>query len=94
MGELRQILAPLETRVIGVTPVLSNRGEEIISWLAEHPSGNKYLVIDDEVSEIRPYIDDDHIVHVKNGFNGKGFGQEHLDRAEQLITLWSAQSEL
>ncbi|MEM6782544.1 MAG: HAD domain-containing protein [Bacteroidota bacterium] len=68
LDELREILSPLDAEVIGVMPVLSNRGEEIIAWIAAHFGGDQYLVIDDEVAEIRPYIDDDHIVHVQDGF--------------------------
>ncbi len=85
LEELRSILSCLAAPIIDVTPILTCRGAEILSWLTNKNIGKQYLVIDDFVDEIVPYIADEHIVHVKDGFNKDGFAAPHLAAALERI---------
>lgn len=49
------------------------RGKEIKSWIRKNKYKGEYLVIDDCVSDITPYIAKKRIVEVPNGWNLGGF---------------------
>jgi len=52
-----------------------HRGLEIQEWLTNHPEITDYLIIDDEVSDIYPYVNKKYVVHTDtyNGISIKNF---------------------
>lgn len=51
--------------VISTTPILSmDRGYEISQWLRENKSVDNFVVIDDKISNITPYIPDTYVFKV------------------------------
>jgi hypothetical protein len=54
LEELKQVLrdAGLIARIIGVTPRLGRRDNEIISWMADNPEVTHFAVIDDDTFDL------------------------------------------
>jgi hypothetical protein len=46
----------VKCKIVGMTPHFGERGLEILAWLEKHPEYEKFLVIDDEHSDIIPHI--------------------------------------
>lgn len=70
--------------IYDITPIsLShrNRGQEIQEWLDENNKDNEgYIVIDDEVSDINPYIPQDKIIHIDQGWSEGGLKKGHIKK--------------
>jgi hypothetical protein len=67
--------------VIGVTNILSNRGEEIVDWLDRNPT-QKYAVIDDVIKDIKNYIKPEYIIKCDTSI---GFEDDRL--VDRLIDI-------
>jgi hypothetical protein len=82
LAKLRDIFeeAGFTGEIIGVTPIIINRGDEILKWIQDNNYEGHYLVIDDDVFDIEPYKDIPHenIIHVKDGFETGGLKEEHV----------------
>lgn len=79
--ELKDMLtgAGLEANILGITPIgHSDRGSQILSWIESNNYDGEYVVIDDDIFDIKGYIDNKHILYVQNGFAKKGLTQKHI----------------
>lgn len=81
LKELRHLLQDLHAEIWGVTPTLGDRKEEIRVWLHQHHISHRYMIIDNDVDEIYPYFSEERIVHVRNGFQKRGFDKGHLNES-------------
>ena len=83
LSELREKLveAGVKGEIIGVTPMIINRGDEILKWIQDNNYIGDYLVIDDDIFDIEPYEDIPRrcIVHIEDGFFTGGLRDEHID---------------
>lgn len=63
LSELQSIFRKngVSAPIIDVTPKLNNRGEEIQTWL-DINSPKKYVVIDDNIKDIKNYISSNNII--------------------------------
>lgn len=86
LSELQKILNQLKVEIIATTPILGDRGFEITSYLQKNPCHN-YIVIDDNIEDIKYYVDENYIVHVKDGFYKNGFMEEHFIEAVSILHL-------
>ena len=57
---------------------ISQRGAEIQQWIKKNGCDD-YLVIDDEIFDIKDYIPMDKVIYVKNGFIKDGLTYSHID---------------
>ena len=73
--------AGVEGKIIDVTPMIINRGDEILKWIQDNNYIGDYLVIDDNVHEIAPYKDIPSrcIIHVRDGWEMGGLKDKHID---------------
>ncbi len=70
----------ITAKILDCTPVLSDyRGIEIDQWLREN-SWTKFVVIDDDVKQITPYVSN--VVKVRGWI---GLEEEHYDEIKLLI---------
>jgi len=73
--------AGVRAEIIGITPRLINepeegsvihvaegRGNEILKWIKDNNYEGEYLVLDDEISDIKNAIPADNILHIKDGW--------------------------
>jgi hypothetical protein len=78
-------------RVIGKTRddrFNDKRGEEILDWIEANRYNGPYIVIDDEIFDIAPYIPAHKIIHVKHGLSEEGLTRKHIeDYLERLREL-------
>ena len=70
------------TEVIGKTPMIINRGDEILKWIQDNNYTGPFLIIDDDVFDIEPYEDipRDSIIHVDGGWENGGLKDSHIER--------------
>jgi hypothetical protein len=88
-NELRDILeeAGVQAEVVGTTPPFvdlkdpanSDRGEEILKWIQDNNYIGDYVVIDDDVYDIEPHIEESHIIYVSGGWLNGGLQEEHIE---------------
>lgn len=57
----------------------SNRGEEILDWIEENNYNGPYIVIDDEIFDIAPFIPSHKILYIKNGLEEEGITDKHVE---------------
>ena len=84
LSELQHIFRKngISAPVIDTTPVLNNRGEEIQTWLDIHNPKN-YIVIDDNIKDIKNYISSNNIIRCDTEI---GFEDSRLlDRAIDIL---------
>ena len=55
------------------------RGNEILDWIKENHYDGDYLVIDDEIFDIRGTIPEEKICYVENGWLHEGLTAKHLE---------------
>jgi hypothetical protein len=60
------------------TKLNGKRGEEILDWIEKNRYKGPYIVIDDEIFDIIPYIPMHKIIYVKNGLAEEGLTQKHI----------------
>jgi hypothetical protein len=68
--------------VVGKTPSTAydgKRGAEILAWLKDNKYTGPYIVIDDEIFDIAPFISSHKIIHVRGGLAEEGLTKEHID---------------
>jgi hypothetical protein len=72
--------AGFEGEIIGVTPMIINRGDEILKWIRDNNYTGRFIVIDDDVYDIEPYEDipRESIIHVEDGWLAGGLKDEHV----------------
>ena len=80
----------VKCNIIGLTPKFkpikmyaiscngSRRGEEIKEWINRNAYTGDYIVIDDEINDIKGLIPDDKIIWIKNGWHERGLLDRHL----------------
>lgn len=73
--------AGVVAEIIDVTPMIINRGDEILKWIQDNNYIGDYLVVDDDVYDIKPYEDIPRrcIIHVENGFYAGGLKDKHIE---------------
>ena len=92
LGVLKDKLkyAGVKAEVIGLTPrieenqgkiILSKgRGREILKWIEQNEYKGDYVVIDDEISDIKNVIPESKIIHTgRMAFSGKALMIKHVD---------------
>jgi hypothetical protein len=68
--------------VVDITSIGLNRGEEIQEWIDYH-GVESYVVIDDQVKDILPYVDNNKVVKCNHSI---GFeDDELLDKALDIL---------
>ncbi len=60
------------------------RGTEIQKYIIDNQVTN-YIIIDDEVSDIKPFHKFDHIMHIENGWFNSGFHKKYIAQAKKKI---------
>ncbi len=82
LAELRDMFeeAGVIGEIIGSTPMIINRGDEILKWIQDNNYKDGYLVIDDDIFDITPYEDipRSSIIHVKDGWATGGLQKKHI----------------
>lgn len=58
-----------------------DRGAEIAIWLKKHPEYTEFLILDDEIHDIKDYFPNNYI---KTDIN-KGLLEEHVEQAIQIL---------
>jgi hypothetical protein len=69
--------------IIGFTPLDIHdavRGDAILAWIRANNYEGDYVVIDDYVEFITPFIDPKKIIHIKHGWWVGGLRQIHIDK--------------
>jgi len=80
--ELQKIfyLQGVESKIYDYTPILNSlRGLEIKKWLINN-NHDKYVIIDDKISEISPYVDN--IIHCKGWI---GLTEENYEEIKKIM---------
>jgi hypothetical protein len=85
LDELRHLLKGLHAEIIGITPKLRQRGQEIRTWIERNHLSEDYIIIDDEIDEIITYFSEDKIIHIKNGFDQGGYSKIHLQQSIEIV---------
>jgi len=73
--------AGVTAQVIGITPTLhltGNRGEEINAWIKDNNYIGDYLIIDDDIFDITPFVPMEKIIYTKDGLPENGLTMEHI----------------
>lgn len=79
--------------VIGMVPMLSNREDEIIAYLMEHPEVENYVILDDDYDMPRL---SSHLVKLPSqmiGFEQKGLEDVHVEKALNILGKSLSNSE-
>jgi hypothetical protein len=71
----------IQAPIIGTTPILENRGMEIECWLDEN-SANKYVVIDDNINDIKTHISPNKIVKCESSL---GLSEKEFDKVIDIL---------
>lgn len=61
---------------------LSDRGIEISEWLSRHPEVEQYVIIDDDIEDIKPFHPNN---YVKTDFYNWGLTEELADKAIEIL---------
>ena len=72
----------LETYDGGKRTILSDRGIEISEWLSRHPEVESYVILDDDIEDIKPFHPNNYI---RTKFYGPGLTMELADKAIQIL---------
>ncbi len=72
----------LETYDGGKRTILSDRGIEISEWLSRHPEVKSYVILDDDIEDIKPFHPNNYI---RTKFYGPGLTMELADKAIQIL---------
>lgn len=70
----------LNIEIIGKTPRDPNgrRGKEILMWLADNSDNENFVVIDDDIEDITPFVPREKIIYVHGGWLHAGIKHEHV----------------
>lgn len=71
-----------ETHDSGKKTILSDRGIEITEWLSRHPGVESYVILDDEIEDIKPFHPNN---YVKTDFYGYGLTMELAKKAVDIL---------
>jgi hypothetical protein len=71
----------IQGTIIDITPILENRGMEIECWLDEN-SVNKYVVIDDNINDIKNHISPNKIVKCESSL---GLSEKEFDKVIDIL---------
>jgi len=86
-AQLKRLLKKegVEAKLIGSTDwgVYTDRGKEIQQWIKNNDYNGDYVIIDDEIFDIKDFISKEKIIHVEHGFEQGGLKQEHIDEWEK-----------
>ena len=85
--ELKEILKPLKAEIIGVTPVLETRGEEIFQWIHDNELSTAFLILDDNLFDLEHFFSANHIVYIENGYKTTAFTADHITDAIEKTLL-------
>jgi hypothetical protein len=72
----------VKMRVIGKTDstkMNGKRGQEILDWIELNKYDGEYVVIDDDMFDIDPFISKENIIYVESGLREKGLTKEHVE---------------
>ena len=59
-----------------------DRGAEIAVWLHRHPEVESFVILDDDIEDIKPYYSKEHI---QTDFYGNGLTMELADKAIEIL---------
>ncbi len=77
--------------IIGLTPNLideklyARRGTEILRWLEQNKYEGEYIVLDDEIFDIKNDIAEFRIHHIENGFRKRGLTIQRADKIVKYV---------
>lgn len=54
------------------------RGQEVLDWISDNNYQGQYIVVDDEIADIKGHIPIENILWVENGLYKRGFTEERL----------------
>jgi hypothetical protein len=86
LRELQEIFYSqgIDVEIIGTTDVLGiERGEEIAMWLSDNMISN-YVVIDDNVKDILPFVNN--VVTVKKSY--EGITEDNINEIRNIVKTW------
>ena len=72
----------LETYDGGKRTILSDRGIEITEWLSRHPDVESYVILDDDIEDIKPFHPKN---YVRTYFYGPGLTMELAEQAIKIL---------
>lgn len=72
---------------VGLTEWRADRGLEIKQWFDRFPENKeeKFIIIDDDVEDIKNHFNFDHILHLEHGWFNGGFKDKHIAMIEKKI---------
>ena len=84
--------AGVKAEIIGVTPRLkqesytsdTKRGKEILQWIKDNNYEGDYLVLDDDVFDIRGAVEDERILWIKKGWFNHGLTPRHIRNIKEI----------
>ena len=77
---LTDLLNKYNIKIIDITPNLQTRGEEINSWLINHPNVTNFVILDDEISDMEMYMTDKRLIQTSNvPYNEVVMGNKYED---------------
>lgn len=86
LRELQEIFYSqgIDVEIVGTTDVLGiERGEEIAMWLSDNMISN-YVVIDDNVKDILPFVNN--VVTVKKSY--EGITEDNINEIRNIVKTW------
>ena len=95
IAKLYNLLKKYNINVVGFTTSGPTRGQEINDWIESHSSIKSYVILDDENSDIIPYVDSSRFIQTSTvpigrlitgkGCENTGLKRKHVKRAIQIL---------
>ena len=95
IAKLYNLFEKYNIQVIGFTASGPTRGQEINDWLESHSGIKSYVILDDENSDIIPYVDSSRFIQTSTvpigrlitgkGCENTGLKRKHVKRAIQIL---------